>query len=118
MTYFKVEITKIAASCPAKIYEEGRMYDRETIQASTLQEVLEDVDKRIPVSLDSGSTTYRGEGFEVGKVYSFWKTNYSRQYGKTNTWERWWIEIKQVEEETVKPENWFSHGQVKAQVVE
>jgi len=106
MSYFKLRIKKIAASCPAKIHDEGRMYDRETIEGSTLEEALETLDDRIPVSLDSGSTVYRGESREVGKIYSFWKTTYSRQHGEVNTWERWWVELTEVEEEPIKPEAW------------
>lgn len=90
------------------------MYDRETLQASILEEVLDELDRRIPVSLESGATSYRGEGFEVGKVYSFWKTNYSRQHGEVHTWERWWIEVKEVEEETIQPENWLAQDNVEA----
>lgn len=88
------------------------MYDRETIQASTLQEALEGLNQKIPVSLESGSNSYRERGFEVGKVYSFWKTSYSRSHGEVNTWEQWWIEVKKVEEETVTPENWLSQQEV------
>lgn len=108
MSYFEAKIDKFAASCPQKFHEESRRYDTEKIQAGCLTELLEEIDGRVPVSLESGSEIYRGEGRETGRIYSFWKTNYSRQYGKTNTWEQWWIEIREVEEETVTPENWVS----------
>ena len=106
MSYIQIRIEKVAASCPAKIHEEGRMYDREKIQASSLEEALKTLSDRIPVSLGSGSTVYRGEGQEVGKVFSFWKTTYSREHGEVNTWERWWVELTEVEEEPIKPEAW------------
>lgn len=118
MSYFEVEISKVAASCPAKIHDEGRIYDRETIRAPTLEEVLEKLDDRIPVSLDSGSTMYRGERREVGKVYSFWQTTYDRTHGEVNTWEQWWIEVKQVKEETVKPGSWLNHANAVMEVAE
>lgn len=116
--YFEAKITKEAASCPQKFYEEARLYDREEIQAGSLSELLEEIDGRIPVSLESGSEVYRGEGRTVGRIYSFWKTNYSRQYGKTKTWEKWWIEIREVEEETVKPETWMSQLSPEAEVTQ
>jgi hypothetical protein len=116
VTYFEAKVSKEAASCPQKFYEESRVYDRETIQAGSLSELLEEIEDRIPVSLESGSEVYRGEGRETGRIYSFWKTNYSRQYGKTNTWEKWWIEIREVEEETVKPETWMNQFSTQTEV--
>ena len=118
MSYFEAEIDKFAASCPQKFPEESRRYDREIIQASSLSELLEELGNRIPVSLESGSEMYRGEGRTVGRIYSFWKTNYSRQYGKTKTWEKWWIEIREVEAETVKPETWMSQLSPEAEVTQ
>jgi len=118
LSYFEAEIDKFAASCPQKFHEESRRYDRETIQASSLSELLEQLGDRIPVSLESGSEMYRGEGRTVGRIYSFWKTNYSRQHGQTKTWEQWWIEIREVEEETVKPEAWMSQLSSESEVVQ